>query len=249
VLLAHLVEPASLGLYAFGASLAAYLVYVGYAVFPLLLTRASQLHDVGDLPGLRRLFATQQRLMFAAYIAALGVALPFAREGVVLLAGREFEPAAEPFVALALAVCVDRVFGVYQYVFHLVKRPFWIFRLALLNATMMTAAVVYAATTHGIGAVPWALLLATLLFNTVRFAITRRYLPLPWPTVPAAGLAAILVAGWLATPVVWSWPLAAKVAVACIACCAALTLVNAVLDGRLVIAFRNLIARAGLRNR
>jgi O-antigen/teichoic acid export membrane protein len=249
LLLAHLADTASLGRYAFGASLAAYFVYVGYAVFPLMLPQSSRLHDAGDTEGLRRLFATYQQAMLAAYVAALGAVLPFARDAVVLLAGAAFESAAVPLAVLALAVCVDRVFGVYQYVFHLVKRPSWILWLSLVNAAMMAAAITSATLIGGVGAAPWALLLACVLFNAVRYAITSRYLQLPPPATVTVGVAAVIALGCLAPAGVWSWPLPARAGLAVSSCTVAFALANVAFDGRLVIAFRTVVAHRGFRGR
>jgi O-antigen/teichoic acid export membrane protein len=245
LLLAHLTDAAALGVYAFGASLASYLVYVGYAVYPLMLTRSCQLYDAGNLVALKQLFSSYQIVMLAAYVAALGLIVPFARDGVVWLAGHEFESAAPMVVVLGVAVCVDRVFGVYQYIFYLVRRPSWILWLSLLNATLMALAIVAAVELSGIKAVPLAMLNTTVLYNGIRLAVTRWYLALPFPTGSVLGLAATIGVCWSATLGVWDWSLVARATVSCAAFVTSLALLNGAFHGQLMEAIQSIKRRAG----
>jgi O-antigen/teichoic acid export membrane protein len=245
LLLAHLTDAAALGVYAFGASLASYLVYVGYAVYPLMLTRSCQLYDAGNLVALKQLFSCYQMVMLAAYVGALGLIVPFARDGVVWLAGHEFEAAALVLVVLGVAVCVDRVFGVYQYIFHLVRRPSWILWLSLLNAALMALAIIAATAHSGIKAVPLAMLVTTVVYNGIRFAITRRFLVLPFPTSSALGLAAATAACWSATLGVWEWSLVARATLSCVAFVTSLALLNGAFHGQLMEAIQSIKRRAG----
>ncbi len=178
LVLGHLVGKAELGQYAFAASLAAYMVFLGYAVYPLLLPRASRLYEAGDRQGLGDLFATCQAVFLALLAAALCVLALFAGDIVRLTAGPRFLPAAWMLVVLAVSVGLEQLFGVYQWIFHLCKRPSWILWLQILYAGMLLGAVAVAGRLAGVAAVPWAVLGATILFNGVRYGLAVRLLPL-----------------------------------------------------------------------
>jgi O-antigen/teichoic acid export membrane protein len=81
--------------------------------------------------------------------------------------------------------------GVYQYVFHLVKRTDLIFWLNVGNAGIMVAGLWIAGATSGIEMAPWAVLGATLVFNIVRYRIALRYLDLPFEHALIVKIAAL----------------------------------------------------------
>ena len=70
-LVSHLVAKSDLGVYAFGASLATYTAFLGYAVYPLLLPGASKLYDDGNKLGVRALFRNSQRLFVPLWAGAM----------------------------------------------------------------------------------------------------------------------------------------------------------------------------------
>ena len=213
LVLGHVVGKAELGQYAFAASLAAYLVFLGYAVYPLLLPRASRLYEAGDQQGLGDLFATCQAVFLVLLAVALCVLALFAGDIVRLTAGPQFLPAGWMLVVLAVSVGLEQLFGVYQWVFHLCKRPVWILWLQILYAGLLLGAVAVAGRLAGIVAVPWAVLGATLLFNGGRYFLAVRLLPLRVERellLAAAG--AVVFSGGLAIGSL-SWSLAARLAV------------------------------------
>jgi hypothetical protein len=108
------------------------------------------------------------------------------------------------------------------------------------------ALAIIAATAHsGIKAVPLAMLVTTVVYNGIRFAITRRFLVLPFPTSSALGLAAATAACWSATLGVWEWSLVARATLSCVAFVTSLALLNGAFHGQLMEAIQSIKRRAG----
>jgi O-antigen/teichoic acid export membrane protein len=179
LVLSHFASKHDLGVYAFGASLAAYLVFLGYAVYPLLLPRASQLYDGGDLSGVRTLFQDAQRLFMLLWAGAMACLALWASEIINWTAGDAYAGAEKVLLILSLAVGVEQLLGIYQYVFHLGKRTDRILWLNLGYAAMLLSGLALAGLVSGTLLAPWAVLAVTILFNIIRYQIAQRYLPLP----------------------------------------------------------------------
>lgn len=181
LVLGRLAEVGELGVYAFAAGLAAYVAYLGYAVYPLLLPRASTLYDAGDIAGVRHLFARCQEVFVVMFLAAMVGVVLFAQDIIMLTAGPAFAAAAPVLVVLSLAVGLEQLFGVYQWTFHLVKKPRMFVYLGLLNLLLVFSAVAGFFTVGGLPLVPWAHVGAVLIINLTRFVLARRHLALGFP--------------------------------------------------------------------
>lgn len=181
LILSHFIDKHALGIYAFGASLAGYLVFLGYAIYPLLLPRASRLHEAGNDRAVAGLFQESQRLFLIILTIAMITLALVAKEVIGITAGQDFAGAEHILVVLGFAVCVEQLLGVYQYVFHLVRRTDWILWLNLLYGSMLVSML--AMTAHWLGAslVPWAVLAATVAFNFIRYRAARHFLPIVMP--------------------------------------------------------------------
>lgn len=179
LLLGHFMNKHDLGIYAFGASLAAYMVFLGYAVYPLLLPKASQLYDARDVVGVRSIFNQSQRLFLALWAAAMAGVVLWAGEIIEWTAGSEFADARDILIILCLAVGVEQLLGIYQYVFHLVKQQQWILWLNLLYAAMLGLSLTLVGYFDTVALAPWAVLAVTLLFNLVRYRLAQGHLCLP----------------------------------------------------------------------
>ena len=83
--------------------------------------------------------------------------------------------------------------GIYQYVFHLVKRTDLILWLNLGYATIIISSLAIAGYTSGIALAPWAVLVATLIFNVLRYRIALRYMSIQVPDMLVAQVAALAV--------------------------------------------------------
>ena len=193
LVLSHFVAKSDLGVYAFGASLAAYIVFLGYAVYPLLVPEASRLHDGGDVAGVQALFRESQRLFMLLWSACMICFALWADHIILWTGGKGFAGAREAFLILSFAIGVDYVIGIYQYVFNVVKRPDRILWLNLAHAAMIMGGVAIAGSTLGIALAPWAVLGATLTFNIIQYRIARRHIPLPVRGVLVAQIIALAV--------------------------------------------------------
>lgn len=196
VVLGQLVAPEELGRYAFSASLASYLVFLGYAVTPLLLPRASRLFDEGNMSGLGILFARSQTVYLAIIAAALTVIALFSREILLVTAGAQFALVPDLFLVLSVSVCIDQLFGVYQYVFHLVKKPKWIFVVNLVYGLLLALLVSGAVHVGGVAWAPWGVLAAVVSTNVLRYLLARRMVHIPMPPSVVIGLPAALTLTW-----------------------------------------------------
>lgn len=188
LVLGHLTSPAELGLYAFSATLASYLVFLGYAVMALFLPRASRLHDEGRHEELQRLFARTQSVFLGIMTAAMVPVALFPRDILLATAGAAFSEVPTTLVVLCLAGCIDQLLGVHQYVFHLVKKPGWIFGVYLLQGVLVVLLVSVFTLAGGASWAPWGVLMAVVLTNLVRYRLAVRMLNLRLPSSVAVGL-------------------------------------------------------------
>lgn len=179
LVLSHFVAKSDLGIYAFGASLAAYFVFLGYAVYPLLLPKASKLHDEGNAVAVRDLFEDAQGLFVSIWAVAMTCVALWSNQIIAWTGGSAFSGAGHVFLLLCFASGFEQLMGIYQYVFHLVKRTDLIFWLNCGYAMMMVAALAIAGATSDISWAPWAILGATLVFNLVRYRMALRYVSIP----------------------------------------------------------------------
>ncbi len=192
LVLGRLVSPSELGVYGFSATLASYLVFLGYAAMALFLPRASRLYDERRRQELQRLFAHSQIVYLGIMTAAMVLVALFAREILLLTAGAPFTTAPMILIVLCLAVCMDQLLGIHQYVFHLVKKPQWVFRVNLLQGTLIALLVSFFTLAGGFPWAPWGVLTAVALTNLTRYRLAMRMLYLPMPTVVLIGLPLLL---------------------------------------------------------
>ena len=195
LVLSHFIAKSDLGVYAFGASLATYMVFLGYAVYPLLLPGASKLHDGGDKAGVQALF---QRCARAFHDPVGG---RHVRSRVVvhqdhLLDGRQCfrqrrrrAGASDPVFCRRsraadghLSICVS---------FGEANRSYSVAKSRLCAIIIISLAI--AGFTSGIVLAPWAVLVATLIFNVLRYRIALRYMFIPVPGMLVAKVVALAV--------------------------------------------------------
>ncbi len=193
LVLSHFVPKADLGVYAFGASLATYVVFLGYAVYPLLLPGASRLHDEGNAAAVQALFRGAQRLFVLLWAGGMACLALWSANIIAWTGGSAFAGAAPVLLILSFAAGLEQLMGIYQYAFHLVKRTDLVFWLNLGYAAIMILSLVIAGYFHGIALAPWAALAATLIFNVLRYRIAQRYVSIPLPDMLVVQVAALAV--------------------------------------------------------
>jgi O-antigen/teichoic acid export membrane protein len=238
LILGHIVEKQALGIYAFGATLASYLVYLGYAIYPLLLPRASRLYDSGDYAAVKKLFGDSQYVFLALCFGALFMITLFSQEIILFTAGSGFMGAANILIILSVAIGLEQLLGIYQYIFHLVKKPSFVLYFNLLYAALITLGVIIAARLGGVNLVPWALLVAVLVSNIVRYIVAQRQIVLPVQPgllVCIAGAALLLAS---AAFVARDMTVLSRIGIFGSMVIGSLILLNFVLNGKLVPAFR-----------
>lgn len=194
LVLSHFVDKADLGVYVFGASLAAYVVFLGYAVYPLLLPAASRLHDQGNTAAVAALFQASQKLFVVLWAGGMAFLALWSADIIAWTGGHAFAGAAPVLLILSFALGFDQLMGVYQYTFHLVKRTDLILWLNAGYAALMIVSLAIAGYAYGIALAPWAALTAALLFNLLRYRVARRYLAIALPDllVVEVGTVAVL---------------------------------------------------------
>lgn len=185
------------GVYAFGASLAAYVVFLGYAVYPLLLTRVSKLHAEQAWDEITRLYRASQAIYLRLAAPALAFLALFSGEIIDYTAGAAFSGAADVLFALAVAISLDHFFGIYEFSLMAGHRQ----RLILLTQVFNVAAIVLAVYLFGrYGALPaaWGMLLVAILHNGLRYVLAQRTIRAPvaasnvaWFATVAAGAVAL----------------------------------------------------------
>ena len=215
LVLGHAVSSTQLGWYAFGAGLAANFSYLGLAVYPLLLPRASVLFDSGDRAAVAQLFDSSQRVYLALY-AGVAVALALLAPDVIrATAGDEFAPSAPILLLLALAVGLEGLIGIFQWVFHLVKRTSLVLATNLVYMALQIGAVFTVATVTGdILAVAWTVLGVVVVANAIRYMIARRFRLIHLRPALVAGLGALGVVVFAAAEIGQDWPLGIRLALA-----------------------------------
>jgi O-antigen/teichoic acid export membrane protein len=234
LILGHIVEKEALGIYAFGATLASYLVYLGYAIYPLLLPRASRLYDSGDYDAVKKLFGDSQYVFLALCFGALFTITLFSHEIILFTAGPGFIGAANILIILSVAIGLEQLLGIYQYIFHLVKKPSFVLYFNLLYAVLTALGVIISARLGGVDLVPWALLAAVLVSNIIRYIVAQRQLVLPVQPgllVCIAGAALLLTS---AAFVAGDMAVLSRIGVFGFVAVGSLILLNFVLNGKLV---------------
>jgi O-antigen/teichoic acid export membrane protein len=243
LILGHLVDKHWLGVYAFGASLAYYVALLGYAVYPLLLPRASRLHDDNQTAELQKLFAESQYVLLALLTAALAAIFLFAHEIVIYTAGPDFAASAPILAVLSIAVAIEQVFGIHQYAFHLAKKTHWVLWLNVCYAALIFTSVYAAARLGDVSWIPWAIVSATAAFNLVRYLISRRFIRLRMQAQVAWVLAAAIVTAFAIGSIAADAGIALRLALLAAVTCIAAFVLNSVMSGRVVLALRALVAR------
>jgi O-antigen/teichoic acid export membrane protein len=203
LVLSHFVAKSDLGVYAFGASLASYVVFLSYAVYPLLLPGASKLYDAGHVTSVHTLFLNAQQLFMLLWTGGMTCLALWSGNIIAWTGGSAFAGAGQVLLVLSFAVGLEQLMGIYQYAFHLVKRTDIILWLNLGYAAIITGSLALAGFTSGIALAPWAVLAATLIFNVVRYRIALRYVFLPMPgalviQIVALGVLTVLLASYAA---------------------------------------------------
>ena len=216
LVLSHFVTKSDLGVYAFGSSLASYVVFLGYAVYPLLLPGASKLHDEGNASAVQVMFQDAQKFFMLLWAGAMTCLALWSADIIAWTGGSAFAGAAQVLVILSFAVGIEQLMGIYQYTFHLVKRTDIILWLNLGYAVMTIGCLAIAGSISGIALAPWAVLAATLIFNFLRYRIALRYVFLP---APVALVVQIVALGVLTVPLAryatdLNWPLRLAITVA-----------------------------------
>jgi O-antigen/teichoic acid export membrane protein len=238
LILGHIVQKQALGIYAFGATLASYLVYLGYAIYPLLLPRASRLYDSGDYAAVKKLFGDSQYVFLALCFAALFMITLFSHEIILFTAGPGFTDAANILIILSVAIGLEQLFGIYQYIFHLVKKPSFILYFNLLYAALTTLGVIVAARLGGIELVPWAVLAVVLVSNIIRYIVAQRQIVLPVQPGLLVCLAGAALLLWSFGFVARNMTVLSRIGIFGFMVIGSLAILNFVLNGRLVPTFR-----------
>jgi len=197
LVLSHFVSKHDLGLYAFAATFAGYIIFLGYAVYPLLLPEASRLYDEGRAAALQSLFNNAQAVFVPLWAGCMACLALWSGKIIDWTGGQAFEAAAPILLILAFAVGFERLMGVYQYVFHLKKRTDLIFGLNLANAGANIVALVLAGRFGGIAEAAWAVLAATIVFNLSRYALALRHISLRVERTLALRVAAVALLTFL----------------------------------------------------
>jgi O-antigen/teichoic acid export membrane protein len=179
LVLSHFSSKHDLGIYTIGATFASYLAFLGFAVFPLLLPRASQLYDAGNMTGVHKLFQQSQRLFTVLWASAMIVLALWGDYIISWTAGPEYVAAKTVLLILAFATGIDQLFGISEYAIYIAKRVDVAVWLYASHAILLLAGLFVAGITLGIGIAPWTILAATIAFNVLRSVVARRYLAIP----------------------------------------------------------------------
>lgn len=188
LVLGHLFDKHQLGLYAFGAAVSGYMTYVGYAINPLLLPRASALHDAGDDTSVRALFVQSQNVSMALYASGVAMFILFSHEIIRITAGHAYYKTANVMILLAAAVGLEAVLGIFQWVFHLVRKPRYVLWFNLGYMFLNVGMVVAGALVGGATTVAAFVLVSVIAANVARCAVARRLLAVDVAKATAVGL-------------------------------------------------------------
>lgn len=200
LILSHFVSAGDLGIYAFGALLAGNMAYLGYAVYPLLLPRASRLYESQQFDNLARLFDSSQYVFLFLFAAATTTIILLGREIILITAGESFTTGFVTLIVLSFAIGLDQMLGIYNWIFHLTRRTSLILLLSLAHAALLLGSIVAAAWIGGAALAPWGILAAVVAANALRYTVAQGQHRLPMPTVVLVGL---LVLAGIVVPIAW----------------------------------------------
>ncbi len=173
--LSRIIDVDLLGVYAFGANIALYLHALGSLAYAMLLPRLSRFYDQGSWGEMRALTAMSQKLFLYLTGSALISLVLIGEEFVQFIAGDEYRQAAPVLVLLGMGVAIDRLFGPYEAVFHLAKRPVFAVYMNFVSCINLGVGVLLGVYLYG-GVKGGALgvLFSALLSNLMRFYFARR---------------------------------------------------------------------------
>ena len=168
-----------LGNYAFGASLATYITYVGSLIAPLLLPRLSLLYDKRkslDISGVVEYF-NQNVTCVILGVGSIWLFLAlFSRELVLLTAGEKYPTASHTLFFLALYYGIDQIFGLWAYIYHLKKRPYILTALRLIYFFVFVAGLVVSLRFFDAKYLVMGILLMGLVYNAILYGLAQRML-------------------------------------------------------------------------
>ncbi len=217
------------GVYAFGASLAAYLVFLGYAIYPLLLTRVSKLHAENATDEIGRLFGLSQGVYLRLLALALAGLALFSGDIIAMTAGAAFAEAAGVLFVLAIAVSIDHFFGIYEFSMMAGQRHRSILLTHVFHVTLIIG-IVYLLGGDGPLTAAWGMVAAALLHNGLRYLLAQRSIRAPVDPINVLAFAGVIACAVLLHNVAGGLELLQRVAVAVI-----------ILPGLLVYSVRGLL--------
>ena len=206
---------AVVGVYAFGASLAAYLVFLGYAIYPLLLTRVSKLHAENATDEIRRLFGLSQGVYLRLLALALAGLALFSGEIIAMTAGAAFAAASGVLFVLAIAVSIDHFFGIYEFSMMAGQRHRSILLTHVFHVTLIIV-LVYLLGGYGPLAAAWGMVAAALLHNGLRYFLAQRSIRVPVDPINVMAFAGVAAAAVLLHNVAGGLELLPRIAIAAI---------------------------------
>jgi len=112
-------------------------------------------------------------MLLLIYVGAVGGIALFGREIVGLTGGPSYAGSVPILILLGCAVAVDQMCGIYQTVFHLVRKPQWILAVQTVTAAVGALAVFLAARVGGGIGAAGAILGTAVVGNLACYAVSR----------------------------------------------------------------------------
>ena len=171
IILGWMLSPIELGVYAFSATLASYIVFISYSIMPLFQSLSTLYYDKGEFQRLRNLYEIWQYLYISAATILMIILVFLSKEILSLTAGEEYSKLPHILLWLSAGVAVDQLFGQHQLIFNLAEKPklsTLVNSIKLLSLVGLIPCFVYL---YGINGAVLGLMVSVIIVNIVRYKI------------------------------------------------------------------------------
>ena len=171
IILGWMLTSAELGVYAFSAILASYIVFISYSIMPLFQSHASLYYDKGEFQRLRNLFEIWQYLFISTTTILMITLVLLSEEILSFTAGEEYSKLPHILLWLSAGIAIDQLFGQYQIIFNLVERPKLVTLVNSIKLFSLVSLMPIFVYFYGINGAVIAVMLSLIIVNIVRYKI------------------------------------------------------------------------------
>jgi O-antigen/teichoic acid export membrane protein len=174
IILGWMLSPIELGIYAFSATLASYIVFISYSIMPLFQSHSAIYYDKGEFQLLRNLFEIWQYIFLSVTTIIMLILIFFSQEILFLTAGLEYSKMPHILILLCAAVSLDQFFTQYQIIFNLAKKPKYSTLVHAIKLIILAILIPIFVFFFGIDGAAVGIIASVLIVNLFRYKIATK---------------------------------------------------------------------------